>query len=462
MISRSKALSRFPTTEIAIPASALLLSGPMGTAACLFSKGLTGRESLFAFALLGLWLILVLGAVKFDFMVLMAFCLFAFVRLEPAPSDLLFAALLLIGLLKGKLSAKALKNSSLIHFSLWAFLVANLFSLIGVRPLESSLRFLLITVYLMAFFYFVRMYVTSAQRMRNVILGYLISAAATVLLVGLGYLRVGHADELFLGWGIRAEGFFKDPNVFGPFLVPLVVLLLDEILRPRLFPKYDLLKLMGIVAFGIGVFLSFSRGAWLNLAIALLVYFLLLERVDRAKLTPAILALLLAVIVLAAILAQQEGLREFLQERLSRQRYDVGRFAIQLGGLVAGVSNPAGVGPGNWSDAHSLYVRALAENGLLGLLSLLVFLLTIVVNLTKRAVREAEKPLGLSSKVLLASLLGTLANSFVIDTIHWRHLWLLLALSWAVCARGSEASSDIPEGRGPSLTFRQHEGDGDE
>jgi len=423
----------------------------MGTAACLLAREFPGGGALAALALLGLWLVSLLSAARFDLMVLVAFGLFAFVRLEPAPSDALFAILLAVGLLARKLSPRALEGSSLIHLSLWTFLAANLLSAIGARPLQPSLRFLAITVYLVAFFYFVRMYVTSASRMRNVLLGYLISAAATVLLVGLGYLGVGRADELFLGWGVRAQGFFKDPNVLGPFLVPLVVFLLDEILRPRLFPGRDLLKLMGVAAFSVGVFLTFSRGAWLNLGLALAAYFLLLGRADRARLTPVVLALLLAGIVLTGVVVQHEGLRGFFQERFSGQRYDAGRFARQLEGLAAATTHPAGLGPGNWSDAHSLYVRALAENGLLGFLSLLLFILTLVANLARRAAGEVEKPYGLSSKVLLASLSGTLANSFVIDTIHWRHLWLLLALSWAVCTKGWGRTALSTE-RGPNPT----------
>ncbi len=33
----------------------------------------------------------------------------------------------------------------------------------------------------------------------------------------------------------RAQGLFKDPNVFGPFLIPAALILLEESLRPRLF-----------------------------------------------------------------------------------------------------------------------------------------------------------------------------------------------------------------------------------
>jgi hypothetical protein len=32
--------------------------------------------------------------------------------------------------------------------------------------------------------------------------------------------------------------------------------------------------------------------------------------------------------------------------------------------------------------------------------------------------------------LVAAALCGTMLNSFTIDTIHWRHFWLLLALGW--------------------------------
>jgi hypothetical protein len=37
----------------------------------------------------------------------------------------------------------------------------------------------------------------------------------------------------------------------------------------------------------------------------------------------------------------------------------------------------------------------------------------------------------IGSAALLAAWCGVLANSFFIDTVHWRHLWLLAGLIWA-------------------------------
>jgi hypothetical protein len=42
---------------------------------------------------------------------------------------------------------------------------------------------------------------------------------------------------------------------------------------------------------------------------------------------------------------------------------------------------------------------------------------------------------GIGSAALLGAWTGVLLNGFFVDTLHWRHLWLLAALIWAGSAR---------------------------
>jgi putative Ca2+/H+ antiporter (TMEM165/GDT1 family) len=43
---------------------------------------------------------------------------------------------------------------------------------------------------------------------------------------------------------------------------------------------------------------------------------------------------------------------------------------------------------------------------------------------------------GIGAASLLASWCGILLSGFVIDTLHWRHLWFVAALIWVASARG--------------------------
>ena len=98
---------------------------------------------------------------------------------------------------------------------------------------------------------------------------------------------------------------------------------------------------------------------------------------------------------------------------------------------VAG-QNLLGIGPGNWTDprfrvdTHNTYLRLLVENGILGgigfgLLVLGVLLRALGGTLARTAVSGVHA-------VCFAALAGILVESLVIDTLHWRHLFLFLAL----------------------------------
>ena len=42
---------------------------------------------------------------------------------------------------------------------------------------------------------------------------------------------------------------------------------------------------------------------------------------------------------------------------------------------------------------------------------------------------------GVGSAAMLGAWCGLLANSAFVDTLHWRHLWLVAALIWVAAAR---------------------------
>jgi hypothetical protein len=350
--------------------------------------------------------------------------------------------LLLVGLLTGNLSLKTLRGFPFIHLTLWLFVVMNFVSLMVTPAFSDSLRYVVITLYLIAFAYFVRMYVTAFHKMRNVIVGYLASAVLATSLVVLGYLGLGPPD-MFVEES-RAVAFFKDANTFGPFLVPMIILLIDEMWRPCVFPRFRALKAFGVVTLTAAVFLSFSRGAWGNFGFSLLIYFLL--NVKEMSPNRAIgLLLMSAVILLALVIAVDRlGLLEFLMWRASPfQSYDAVRFARQAAGIEAGLTHLFGIGPYMLFHAHSLYVRTFAEHGVFGFVSLVSCLLVMFIRTLRHALREIDKPYGLSAKVVFACFAGTLLSSFVIDTLHWRQLWLVFALSWVVV---STAKNPAPSG----------------
>ncbi|MGH2921075.1 MAG: O-antigen ligase family protein, partial [Gaiellaceae bacterium] len=281
-------------------------------------------------------------------------------------------------------------------------------------------------------------YVCSVRRARLVLVAYVAAAVASAAVACLALFVPLPGREAFID-GPRAQGLFKDPNVFGPFLVPAALILMEETVAPRLLRLRAVTKLLFLSILIVGVLFSFSRAAWLNLAVGgtvLLVVLVLRRGGARKAMSLLAVGLLAAAALFAAVSVTSTG--GFLQQRASFQVYDVERFGAQLSGLDLAAQYPLGIGPGQFErvsdlSAHSTYVRALAEEGVLGVLVFLGLML-LTLGFAARNAGLGRDTYGIGSAALLAAWCGVLANSLFIDTLHWRHLWLLAALIWAGAA----------------------------
>jgi O-antigen ligase len=192
----------------------------------------------------------------------------------------------------------------------------------------------------------------------------------------------------------------------------------------------------------LGVVLSFSRAAWLNLALGIFLLFAVLL-VSRNSARQALRLLTLLLVFAAATIAvlSATGSIHFLDERASVQHYDNQRFGAQKFGIDYAEHPPLGAGPGQFDvispiSAHSTYVRVLVEQGFLGL-AILVAIILVTVVLAVRNCTLGRSTYGIGAGALLGAWCGALANSFFVDTLHWRHLWLVAALIWAGAMRGA-------------------------
>jgi len=378
-----------------------------------------------------------LAVVRFDAAVVLGFALLGVVLVEPAPVDLVLLVLVAVAVVTGRFHARV---PPVILGALGALLALNLLSAVGVVDPGRAALFLATTAYLVLFALWLSGYVASLERARLVAIGYLLAAVSSTALGMLALFVALPGRDLLVGSG-RVQGFFQDPNVFGPFLVPIILILVDDLLAPRLFALRRLVQASLVLLLVLGVVFSFSRGAWVNLtagvAVALLV--LALRRGGgRRALLVVLLTLVLAGSVTAILAAS--GSESFLLERARFQSYDSSRFSAQVVGIQSAERYPLGVGPGQFEayaplSAHSTYVRVLGEQGLPGLLALVVLLTSTLVAGVGNAVAGRET-YGIGSAALLGAWCGILVNSVVVDTLHWRHVWIVAALIWAGWARG--------------------------
>jgi len=385
-------------------------------------------------ASLGLALMLALAIARYDAAVGLGLLLIGVVQVEPAPPDAVFGIVIAVALVTGRfrLDGAPLSMVALVG----ALLAINALSIIDAADPTRAVFFFAITAYLAIFAIWFAGYLDSERRARLTVRMYLAGAIAAAILGSASLFFAFPGSELMNNGGLRAKALFEDPNVYAPFLIPIMLILIDELMAPKLLRSGKAIKLGLLFILALGLFFSYSRGAYLNFVLGVVVM-LGITALRRGGSRRAITLLIVMAIGGVAVfgLASATGSLEFLQQRAQEQSYDVERFAAQRRGIDYGMTYPLGIGPGQFEviaphPSHNLYIRVFSEQGALGLAAILTLVLGTLVFALRNALLGRDT-YGISSAALLGAWTGMVVESAVIDTLHWRHLWLVAALIWA-------------------------------
>ena len=378
---------------------------------------------------------------------------------EPAPVDLL--TIILIGLLP-LLGLVSIRPALIAFFGLWMLAgAAALLASIAATDLPRATIHSFISLYLYAAaFVFATFVARNPEAHTRLVLGAYLWAATLGALAGVigNFGLVPGAEALFTRFS-RAAGTFKDPNVFGAFLVPAAVYALHlTVSRPvmrAILPAGMMLFLF------FAILLSFSRGAWINLAIAVAVYgyfsFVMAPtNWQRLKMISIATAGVLAITFSLMIAMQIDQIGRLLEQRASAsQSYDEGpegRFGGQAKAKRLIADNPMGIGALEFSDlhhhedVHNVYLSMFLNAGWIGgFIYLLMVGVTSVYGLNHALKRTLTQPLFL---VVYGAFIGHVVEGVVIDTDHWRHFYLLMGIIWGLMVadnrRVDEAKGYVP------------------
>ena len=289
---------------------------------------------------------------------------------------------------------------------------------------------------------------------RGLVVGAVIASLAAVA----GYFNAvpGGYDLLTL-YG-RARGTFKDPNVLGAFLILPALLALQNVVTARLGKA-----MRGGIALGImtlAILLAFSRAAWggLILTAAFMLAMMVLtspSRGERSRIVVMTLAAALAGAVLVAVLLSFSSIADMFQQRASfDQSYDegrFGRFGRHILGADMALDLPFGIGPLQFhryfpEDTHNSFLNAFMSGGWLsGICYPTLVVATVIMGFRHIFVRV---PWQRSYIAIFAAFLGTVGESFIIDTDHWRHFFMMLGTLWGMFAAARSYRSG--EGQPPA------------
>lgn len=373
------------------------------------------------------------------------------VYFEPAACDMLIIGLFAVAFGSGLGVPRKLGVPLVL---LVIFLAGNLLaSSLGPAPAQSVTPLVIRTYLVLCWWLLIASLISEhpGPALRVVWNAYAFAAVIAAVIGALAFFGVIPDFGQLLEYG-RVRSLFKDANVYGPFLIPPTLFMLHRLEVSSGFQATVSYLLFGLLGFGL--LLGFSRGSWLNFAAALLVYLVLRLRSQRAarqrrRLLLAMAGIAAAAAALLSVAAVNGKLSDMLEQRARViQHYDVGsdrtqgvgRFDAQLEFLELAVTRPLGIGAGQSESSaflgmapHNLYLHVLVEAGWIGGLAFMAFIFFTLFYATRHTAESA--PTAGLQQVAVACLVGVLVQSLFVDSTHWRHFYLLLAMIWGAASR---------------------------
>jgi O-antigen ligase len=353
------------------------------------------------------------------------------VKFEPAPYDIMIMGISLVVLVS------SIRHKLLIpdvpKVALWLYFSCVVISIIFADDVLRALEFSLVTMYLMlSWMVFIATINRFGEKILDIVYsGYTAAALFSATVGTLAFLNLIPYYDTFTKYG-RATALFKDPNVYGPFLIPVAIYAMMQMTKKGFLKRTFWISTLAIVSTGILV--SFSRASWGNYVLTTFLYLIVTSKGNLKKLGALFLIVALAASALLVVVATNPQISNMLEARFKLQGYDNDRFSTHEAAIKASLNNPLGIGPGQSESyfnyaTHNVYLRVLTENGFLGFLGCFGFLF---LTLIQAAIRSFKTRGELSNHyaLALAALTGILLNSFVIDSLHWRHMWFLAAIPW--------------------------------
>jgi hypothetical protein len=363
------------------------------------------------------------------------------VQREPAPYDFLLLGGMMLFLLSGQRIPDRLVWPALgVLMVLGGYCIGTMFAVYQ----EPSFLYIRTSGYLsVSLLFFAALVWGSPERVTPAIAKGLVAASVIAASFGiLGYFAVIPNAEAYALYG-RATGPFKDPNVFGPSLIFPSLYLVHRLATRRMREALWTGPVLMLLLFGL--FLSFSRGAWMDFLVSALIFmglsFATAPAAERSRLAGlTIVVTIVAAIAIAWALTRPEVRALFVQRFAFAQDYDSaegGRFDNMLDAFKMALTYPLGIGPDQWPRIsssglmpHNIYVNVFVSGGLISLAGFAgLTLMTLWAGI--RALR-LRPPLPGILIAAIGAFTGHALEGLLIDSNHWRHIYVMAGIIWGL------------------------------
>jgi O-antigen ligase len=383
-----------------------------------------------------------------------------FVIAEPAPYEVWLALLIGVWFILG------LKISRSVAPLLALFLVFNIGGMLSVtqmrdltsKEMDAPIYIAVSTFLALSAVFYAAIIEDNGNRLKLIFNTWVWAAIITAMLGILGYFHAFPGAGMFTRYD-RAMGAFQDPNVFGPFLVTPTLYLIHGVVIGDL--RKAPLKALGLMILALGIFLSFSRAAWglFGFSSMALIFFMLLKHRSNAfRLRILVMSLTAIVLLVAALIValQFHQVSDLFSTRTQLvQDYDgghLGRFERHRIGFMLAMERPLGIGPLVFAtmfreDEHNIWLKTLTTYGWTGFFCWVTMIIWTITIGFRNVLKE--RPWQPYLMIAWIVVLGHVGIGNVIDTDHWRHLYMLIGIVWGCGALESRYQRRLGPGVAP-------------
>ncbi|MEM4260735.1 MAG: O-antigen ligase family protein [Candidatus Woesearchaeota archaeon] len=355
---------------------------------------------------------------------------------EPAICDI-FASIAMLAFILNIFAQKTqLYKITFPDFMFIMFLIININNIFFTNVTAYSFKHFLITLYLIGFYFLVSYLADSYEKIHKIFNFYYIPVLITSVTMIFGFVIIYYFPSNFdflrnlIVLGNRPKGFFKDPNVAGPFIIPVIVYSILKILNIK--QKHLLILIFFLSISIVGVFLSFSRGAIITMTISIILSIIFsINRRNIIKIsifTIFILSFILIFIHYTPYSAQSS--------RIYNKDYGVESRIKKLNiGLQFIKENPllgvGMIGIEKNEEPHDSYFLILKRTGIIGAICFWSAIFYLLIKLMISSFKISNINNKIIPLTLTISLFSIMISGVAVSFLHWRHFWLISGLAMA-------------------------------
>ena len=401
------------------------------------------------------------------------------------PTEPLMFGVLIIFILKifyeGGYSAKILKHP--VTIAILFNLIWILFTSITSEMPIVSFKYLISRLWFVIPFYFVGVIIF--KKYSNIKLFSWLYVIPFLLVIG--YTIYNHAlkgfDEESGHWVMTP--FYNDHTAYGAILALFIPVFLGFFLNSQYKRTYRLFSLVTFIILTIAIILSYSRAAWISLAVALIVYIIILLKIKFRWI------FLTIAIIIGSFFTFQNEILDTLERNKQDSSADFVEHIQSISNINTNASNlerinrwqsairmfkerPVfGWGPGTYQffyapyqlsrektiistnagdmgNAHSEYIGPLSEMGILGMLSIIAIIVLVIITALKTYKNAENREVKFLSLITLLGLITYFAHGFLnnfLDTDKasvpvWGFIAMIVALNIYHAKKSKKLSSE--------------------